>query len=331
MRNLMDDNRRRQGSGKKVMPYQRKKKSLALENRLKRTGRLAPEEEQSGNYPLAAILKSQALFGQDLKKRSIELRKQIAHIFDGDDHSQRNQRKRDYVEEHREYVKAFLASNMQGRNMIVAYWIVFCFDSDLSFAGTNYFHEFATIAPVAVVRRQGTPPDFKRSLGEFYFDSILKWAENQREEKRTPEPYLSEAIERIGKEHFKIPNPLEAKFYKLKARIVRDYSDLEEPERSDQTVFWFKRAEITYDKVQVKTERIKAQELNTKWYQQNPGALEAEPVEKSEAEVVPPAEATESEPVAEVVPKVSEPVETQEQPTDEPQADNDSTPQTEPE
>ena len=100
----------------------------------------------------------------------------------------RIEKKRQFVQKYREHCVAFAAEGKTERDFIFEYWVIWLWD-------VGDFADFFRYVDIAIDRKMKSP--HKRSYREFKMWEVLKWAEEEYSEGRSPEPWFGRMFEEV--------------------------------------------------------------------------------------------------------------------------------------
>ena len=93
-------------------------------------------------------------------------------------------------------------------NPLFARCIIWLFD-------ISDFGRALELAFKAIELGQPTPQDIRREWPSFISDTVFEWSETQAEHGRSVEPYFTQVFNQVA-HHWKLAEPITAKFYKFK-------------------------------------------------------------------------------------------------------------------
>lgn len=107
-----------------------------------------------------------------------------------------------------DYVQRYLQSGLVFPNRVLVQVMIWLFD-------TAQLDDALALADIAIEQQQAMPEGFKRrDIQTFVADAVLEWAEQEYQQRRSPEPYLSDLVHRVDGE-WSVPEQVQAKYYKL--------------------------------------------------------------------------------------------------------------------
>jgi len=89
-----------------------------------------------------------------------------------------------------EYVQRYRESGLNHSNPVLMQVMVWLFD-------TEQFEPALELADFAISQGQAMPERFRRDIPTFVGDTVIDWADGEHKAKRSPEPYLSQLLQRI--------------------------------------------------------------------------------------------------------------------------------------
>lgn len=107
-----------------------------------------------------------------------------------------------------DYVQRYLQSGLVFPNRVLVQVMIWLFD-------TAQLDDALALADIAIEQKQVMPEGFKRrDIQTFVADAVLEWAEQEYQQRRSPEPYLSDLVHRVDGE-WEVPEQIPAKYHKL--------------------------------------------------------------------------------------------------------------------
>lgn len=153
---------------------------------------------------------------------------------------QRQMLKRDeLLPKYLEYVQRYRESGLNFPNPVLAYVLVWLFD-------TEQFTQGLELADFGMSQGQALPERFDRDIPTFVADAVIDWAEAEFKARRSPEPYVSNLLPRVDGE-WQLFERIPARFHKLLGLIALNRQDW------PVAIAHFERAEQLYESIGVGT------------------------------------------------------------------------------
>lgn len=191
-------------------------------------------------YSAANALSSPANAQKHLKLMESALAVDLERISRIDSREQRQLLKRDeLLPKYLEYVQRYRESGLNYPNPVLAYVLVWLFD-------TAQFEQGMELATFAMAQGQELP--FDRNIPTFVADEVIDWAEAEHKAGRSPEPYVSNLLPLVDGE-WKLFERIPARFHKLLGVLAMERDEWA------PAIEHFTRAETLYPEIGVKTRR----------------------------------------------------------------------------
>ena len=152
----------------------------------------------------------------------------------------RQQLKRDeLLPKYEEYVQQYRDSGLSFPNSVLMHVLVWLFD-------TAQFEKGLDLADFAMGQNQVMPERFSRDIPTFVADEVIDWAEAEFKARRSPEPYVSNLLQRVDGE-WELFERIPARYHKQLGLMAMDQGEWQ------KAVNHFERATALYDKIGVDT------------------------------------------------------------------------------
>jgi len=176
------------------------------------------------------------------------LKLDLQHIETLQDYEVRNNYKQSRLAVYRGHAVQWVRSGNKTPNQIVSWFIVWLIDS-------GEIEEFSIFCPAAIESGQHCPEDFRRSLTEFFHDSIESWVRHQAQKGfNGKRPYLDRSLNRLrcGEKKDRINPVLEHKIWKLNAKLL-DTFEKNSPESTREAIESCAKSLQVYPEAKVQT------------------------------------------------------------------------------
>ncbi|ANY90448.1 phage terminase small subunit [Pseudomonas putida] len=158
-------------------------------------------------YSPAEALSSPANARKHLALMEASLDEDLARLSDIKGLATRQDLKRnELLPKYQDYVQRYLASGLVFQNRVLVQVMVWLFD-------TAQLDDALELADIAIEQGQQMPERFKRDIPTFVADAVCEWAYDEHQAGRSPEPYLSYLLPRVGE--WNLPEQIPAKYHKL--------------------------------------------------------------------------------------------------------------------
>jgi len=113
-----------------------------------------------------------------------------------------------------EYVGRYRESGLNFPNQVLMYVLVWLFD-------TAQFEQALELADFAMSQGQALPERFNRDVPTFIADEVITWAEAEYKARRSPEPYVSNLLQRVDGE-WQLFERIPTRYHKLLGILAMD-------------------------------------------------------------------------------------------------------------
>lgn len=217
--------------------------SLALKHKrrvLAQGKAVATAAAKPAAYSADTALASPANAQKHLKLMESSLQVDLERIADIDSREQRQVLKRtELLPKYLEYVQRYRESGLNYPNPILMYVLVWLFD-------TVQFTQGIELADFAMSQDQELPERFNRNIPTFVADELIDWAEAEYKAGRSPEPYVSNLLDRVDGE-WQLFERIPARYHKQLGLLAMDRKDW------TSAIVHFERAEALYSSIGVGT------------------------------------------------------------------------------
>ncbi|QXG47864.1 phage terminase small subunit [Pseudomonas viridiflava] len=214
--------------------------ALAHKRRVIAEGPAAASAGAPMAYSADTALSSPANARKHLKLMEDALAGDLERISAINSREQRQMLKRDeLLPKYLEYVQRYRESGLNFPNPVLAYVLVWLFD-------TEQFTQGLELADFAMSQGQALPERFDRDIPTFVADAVIDWAEAEFKARRSPEPYVSNLLPRVDGE-WQLFERIPARYYKLLGLIALNRQDW------PVAIAHFERAEQLYESIGVGT------------------------------------------------------------------------------
>lgn len=191
-------------------------------------------------YSADTALSSPANARKHLKLMKDALAGDLERISAINSREQRQMLKRDeLLPKYLEYVQRYRESGLNFPNPVLAYVLVWLFD-------TEQFTQGLELADFGMSQGQALPERFDRDIPTFVADAVIDWAEAEFKARRSPEPYVSNLLPRVDGE-WQLFERIPARYHKLLGLIALNRQDW------PVAIAHFERAEALYESIGVGT------------------------------------------------------------------------------
>ena len=191
-------------------------------------------------YSPAAALSSPANAQKHLKLMDDALAVDLERISAINSRELRQQLKRDeLLPKYQEYVQRYRDSGLSFPNSVLVYVLIWLFD-------TTQFEKGLELADFAMSQGQVLPERFNRDIPTFVADEVIEWAEAEYKAGRSPEPYVSNLLNRVDGE-WHLFERIPARYHKQLGILAMDRKEWA------LAITHFERAEALYDGIGVGT------------------------------------------------------------------------------
>ncbi|MEE4883024.1 phage terminase small subunit [Pseudomonas alliivorans] len=214
--------------------------ALAHKRRVIAEGPAAASAGAPMAYSADTALSSPANARKHLKLMEDALAGDLERISAINSREQRQMLKRDeLLPKYLEYVQRYRESGLNFPNPVLAYVLVWLFD-------TEQFTQGLELADFAMSQGQALPERFDRDIPTFVADAVIDWAEAEFKARRSPEPYVSNLLPRVDGE-WQLFERIPARYHKLLGLIALNRQDW------PLAIAHFERAEQLYESIGVGT------------------------------------------------------------------------------
>lgn len=214
--------------------------ALAHKRRVIAEGPAAASAGAPMAYSADTALSSPANARKHLKLMEDALAGDLERISAINSREQRQMLKRDeLLSKYLEYVQRYRESGLNFPNPVLAYVLVWLFD-------TEQFTQGLELADFAMSQGQALPERFDRDIPTFVADEVIDWAEAEFKARRSPEPYVSNLLPRVDGE-WQLFERIPARYHKLLGLIALNRQDW------PVAIAHFERAEQLYESIGVGT------------------------------------------------------------------------------
>jgi len=214
--------------------------ALAHKRRVIADGPAAASAGAPMAYSADTALSSPANARKHLKLMEDALAGDLERISAINSREQRQMLKRDeLLPKYLEYVQRYRESGLNFPNPVLAYVLVWLFD-------TEQFTQGLELADFAMSQGQALPERFDRDIPTFVADAVIDWAEAEFKARRSPEPYVSNLLPRVDGE-WQLFERIPARYHKLLGLIALNRQDW------PVAIAHFERAEQLYESIGVGT------------------------------------------------------------------------------
>lgn len=188
------------------LALQHKRRTLALGV----AGAAAAVAAASLAYSPGEALSSPANARKHLALMEVSLDQDLARLSEmsGRNAARQDLKRDELLPKYDDYVQRYLQSDLVFPNRVLVQVMIWLFD-------TAQLDDALALADIAIEQKQTMPEGFKRrDIQTFVADAVLEWADQEYQQRRSPEPYLSDLVHRVDGE-WDVPEQVQAKYHKL--------------------------------------------------------------------------------------------------------------------